>query len=135
MARGGGPGRVGDALSSDAAPRVRSRDCGAGGRRPGDPVADRYRKLAGDFAGKVQNVAVGDWDRPTPCPDWSVRDLVGHVVAMHEVHLQQVHRRPRPGPGVDRDPLGSFVVVRDQVQEDLDDPERAAVTYPGRFGR
>jgi uncharacterized protein (TIGR03086 family) len=98
-------------------------------------VADRYRGLAAAFAATLARVDAGRWDGPTPCTDWSVRDLVGHVVAMHEVHLLQVDRRPVARPGVDRDPLGAFVVIRDQVQADLDDPARAGEPYTHRFGR
>jgi uncharacterized protein (TIGR03086 family) len=106
-----------------------------GGGRPYSVTADRYRSLATAFTAKLARVGAGMWDDPTPCTDWSVRDLVGHVVAMHEVHLLQVDRRPVARPGVDRDPLGAFVVLRDQVQADLDDPARADEMYTHRFGR
>ncbi|GAA3446406.1 TIGR03086 family metal-binding protein [Planomonospora venezuelensis] len=106
-----------------------------GGGRPYGATADRYRGLAAAFTAKLEGVGADEWDGPTPCTDWSVSDLVGHVVAMHEVHLFQVNRRPPARPGVDRDPLGAFAVIRDQVQADLDDQERAEERYTGRFGR
>ena len=31
------------------------------------------------FDAGVSGVKPGDWDRPTPCPDWDVRALVNHV--------------------------------------------------------
>ena len=58
-----------------------------GAGRPHSVIADRYRSLATAFTAKLAGVGAGMWDDPTPCTDWSVRDLVGHVVAMHEVHL------------------------------------------------
>ena len=33
-----------------------------------------------DFAGLVAAVGPDQWDAPTPCADWSVRELVNHVV-------------------------------------------------------
>ncbi len=99
----------------------------------GGTGADRYRVLAAAFTVKMDGA--GEWDAPTPCTDWSVRDLIGHVVAMHEVHLLQVDRRPLARPDVDRDPHGAFAVIRDQVQADLGDPLRADQSYTGRFGR
>lgn len=108
-----------------------AKDHGVG--RSYGAIADRYRRLASAFAAKLHGVE--GWDGLTPCTDWSVRDLVGHVVAMHEVHLFQVNRRPLARPGVDRDPLGAFTVIRDQVQADLDDQGRADEAYTGRFGR
>lgn len=106
-----------------------------GGGRPHKVTADRYRGLATAFAMKLAGVGAGMWGDPTPCTDWSVRDLVGHVVAMHEVHLFQVDRRPVARPDVGQDPLGAFAAIRDQVQADLDDQGRAEEMYTGRFGR
>ncbi|MFI7066062.1 TIGR03086 family metal-binding protein [Kribbella sp. NPDC050124] len=106
-----------------------------GGGRPCGVTAVRYRRLASAFTTRLEGVDADRWDGPTPCTDWSVRDLVGHVVAMHEVHLFQVNRRPLARPGVDQDPLGAFAVIRDQVQADLDDQGRALEMYTGRFGR
>ena len=34
-----------------------------------------------EFDRRLRAVGPGDWDRPTPCPDWTVRDLVVHVIA------------------------------------------------------
>ena len=41
------------------------------------PLArDAYQRLADAFAA----VTGDDWDRPTPCEGWSVRDMGGHIV-------------------------------------------------------
>ena len=34
-----------------------------------------------EFDRRLRAVGPGDWDRPTPCGDWTVRDLVVHVIA------------------------------------------------------
>jgi uncharacterized protein (TIGR03086 family) len=34
-----------------------------------------------EFDRRLVAVADADWDRPTPCDNWTVRDLVAHVVA------------------------------------------------------
>jgi uncharacterized protein (TIGR03086 family) len=45
--------------------------------------------------------ALEAWDARTPCPDWSARDLVEHVIGFHEVLLLRPlgvrARRPRTG--------------------------------------
>jgi uncharacterized protein (TIGR03086 family) len=41
---------------------------------------EMYRRSVEDFGQRVMAVGPGDWDRPTPCSDWSVRDLVRHLV-------------------------------------------------------
>ncbi len=33
-----------------------------------------------EFERRLRAVGPGDWDRPTPCTDWAVRDLVTHVI-------------------------------------------------------
>jgi uncharacterized protein (TIGR03086 family) len=98
-------------------------------------VADQYRRLSDGFASRIEAVTPDAWEAPTPCPEWNVRELVGHVVEMNQIHLGLVGRTPRPGPGVDKDPLGAFLATRDQAQEDLEDPARAAVEFDSRFGR
>ncbi|HVV30104.1 MAG TPA: TIGR03086 family metal-binding protein [Mycobacteriales bacterium] len=46
---------------------------------------DRARKLYEDgvahFTGLVHAIKAGDWRRPTPCTEWSVRDLVNHLTS------------------------------------------------------
>lgn len=44
-----------------------------------DPRHLLDRALVG-FGERVAAVAPDDWDRPSPCEDWAVRDLVAHVV-------------------------------------------------------
>jgi uncharacterized protein (TIGR03086 family) len=42
---------------------------------------EMYRRSVEGFGQRVMAVGPGDWDRPTPCRDWSVRDLVQHLVS------------------------------------------------------
>ena len=84
----------------DAVRGERARDQGAAGRRDGlrDPLAGRtagarpYRGHMAQnetlalhaaaldlFAGHVHRVGPDQWAAPTPCTDWSVRDLVNHM--------------------------------------------------------
>jgi uncharacterized protein (TIGR03086 family) len=41
---------------------------------------DMYRRSVEEFGQRVMAIGVGDWSRPTPCSEWSVRDLVRHLV-------------------------------------------------------
>ena len=41
---------------------------------------EMYRRSVEGFGLRVMAVGPDDWDRPTPCSDWTVRDLVQHLV-------------------------------------------------------
>ncbi|MFD0277917.1 TIGR03086 family metal-binding protein [Kitasatospora sp. NPDC127111] len=45
--------------------------------RPGTP----YAEALAAFGERVRLVKPAQWDAPTPCADWSVRDLVNHLTA------------------------------------------------------
>ena len=48
-------------------------------------VLSRALDQAGDALASIQD---DDWDKPTPCGDWSVRDLAGHLAAAPGHFLQ-----------------------------------------------
>ena len=43
-------------------------------------LLEQYAHALKEFGNRVEQVRDDQWDAPTPCSDWSVRDLVGHVV-------------------------------------------------------
>jgi uncharacterized protein (TIGR03086 family) len=43
-------------------------------------LADLYRRSVASWTARVDSVPGDKWDAPTPCTDWTVRDLVNHVV-------------------------------------------------------
>jgi uncharacterized protein (TIGR03086 family) len=45
----------------------------------GGPI-EMYRRAVEDFGQRVMAIGAGDWAQPTPCSDWTVRDLVRHLV-------------------------------------------------------
>jgi uncharacterized protein (TIGR03086 family) len=100
-----------------------------------EPTADRYRRLGAAFADTVAAVPDDRWSSPSPCEDWTARDVVGHVVDTQGMFRKLVGREIEPGPDVAEDPLGAWTFARDQVQADLDDPELAAVEFDGFLGR
>src|SRR3712207_2793268 len=51
-------------------------------------VLSRALDQAGDALGSIH---ADDWDRPTPCGAWSVRQLAAHLAAAPEHFLQQAH--------------------------------------------
>jgi uncharacterized protein (TIGR03086 family) len=98
-------------------------------------IADRYRTLADAFETKVAAVRPEDWANPSPCEQWTARDVVGHVVDVHGMMLRPLGIELTGDPAVADDPLGAFRAARADLQQVLDDPARADTEYDGAFGR
>jgi uncharacterized protein (TIGR03086 family) len=43
-------------------------------------LVELYRRAAAGFTTRVAQVRPDQWSAPTPCADWTVRELVNHVV-------------------------------------------------------
>ena len=98
-------------------------------------VSERYARLAGAFADKIAEVPEGAWSNPSPCPGWTARDVVGHVVSTQGMFLGFVNRELGEVPSVEDDPLAAWRATSAVIQADLEDPERAAVEFEGFTGR
>jgi uncharacterized protein (TIGR03086 family) len=85
-------------------------------------IAGRYRRRAADFARTVAAVRRDQWDLPSPCAGWTVRDVVGHVVEMHGVLLRSAGREPAAPGG---EPLADFRAASAAIQAVLADPVTA----------
>ncbi|MFD7962083.1 maleylpyruvate isomerase family mycothiol-dependent enzyme [Streptomyces zaomyceticus] len=60
--------------------------------------ADAWTHSIEAIAELVQPLVEGEWNRPTPCPGWSVRDIVSHVIGMETEMLgdpRPIHSLPR----------------------------------------
>lgn len=74
-----------------------------------DDPRELHRRATTEFGDRVHMVADDQWSLPTPCEDWTVRDLVGHLV--HEnrwaVPLLEGLTMAEVGDELDRAPLGA----------------------------
>jgi Mycothiol maleylpyruvate isomerase N-terminal domain len=46
-------------------------------------VSDRYSVIADSFAERLSAVAGDRWETPTPSTEWTVKELVVHVISTH----------------------------------------------------
>ena len=97
-------------------------------------ISERYARRASAFAEKVAAVSEDQWAAPSPCEDWTARDVVGHVVQSQGMFLGFVGREMGEHPSVDDDPEGAVRAVTGRIQQDLEDPELAAQTFEGFMG-
>ncbi len=99
-------------------------------------IAERYRKIAGQFTLRVMAVPDRAWEKPSPCEGWVARDVVRHLVewipGFFAGHAGVVIPE---GPAVDDDPAGAWVALSDTIQSWLDDPELAAREFEMRGER
>src|SRR6266545_920027 len=59
----------------------------------------------------IDRVGVDQWSAPTPCTEWTVRDVVHHLVGMNLVFVALLEERPMPDRGADHvgtDPAGAY---------------------------
>ena len=62
------------------------------------PYADAWTHSIEAISELVQPLAEGEWNRRTPCPAWSVRDVVSHVIGLDCEMLgdpRPIHTLPR----------------------------------------
>jgi uncharacterized protein (TIGR03086 family) len=92
----------------------------------GDTV-ELYRAAAGRAVELVDAVGAGQWDGPTPCAEWDVRELVAHLVGGTEyLRSAMAGRSPEPVPAGD-DPAAGY---RSRVAATL-----AEASAPGALDR
>lgn len=98
-------------------------------------ISDRYRRRADDFERKVTAVRPEQWSNPSPCSEWTARDVVQHIIDMHGVMLRPVDRALSAAPAVDQDPLAAFRAARADVEALLADDDLLGVELESPVGR
>ena len=97
-------------------------------------IADRYGRLADEFADAVAAVPEERWTSASPCDDWTARDVVEHVCSTQGMFLGFVDEPAGEGPPVAEDPVGAWRAASAPVVAVLADPARASATFDGFFG-
>lgn len=100
-----------------------------------ETTAARYRRLAQALSATIAAVPEDKWNEPSTCAEWSIRDVVRHIVDTQKHSLEPVGLTIPDGPSVDDDPVAAWANTRDAMQDILDDPARANLEYDGHFGR
>src|SRR5690349_22033823 len=98
-------------------------------------ISERYQRLSDEFANKIAKVPADKWNAPTPCTEWTARDIVQHVVDTQGMFLGFVGKEMGPIPSVDDDPGAAWDAARAKTQHELDDPALAGAEFDGFFGR
>jgi len=108
-------------------------------------VLERYLCSRAQFDLVLRSVRADQWDNPTPCPGWTVRDLVGHVTWGQDLIRSWATGAPfdnrvggpgaaRPGAYLGTDPVGQWGVARDAVTGALTTDGMAREVGTANFG-
>jgi uncharacterized protein (TIGR03086 family) len=98
-------------------------------------ISERFHRRAASFTSRVEAVPPDRWDNPSPCEEWTARDIVQHMVDNAQRFYGLVGRELPPGPSVTEDPVGAWKGARDAIQAGLDDPDIATLEYDGQMGK
>jgi len=93
-----------------------------------------YDVIADTFARTLAGVRDDQWSLPTPCEDWDVAQLVGHVVATHWRVYALCGEPGRPADGTEIDLRDAFTEATDAMRRAAHDPVLSQVEVQGRAG-
>ena len=96
-------------------------------------TAQRFIERADAFAA-ILDSADQQWDAPTPCDGWTVRDVVAHAIDTERDFLARHDLEPGPAPDLG-DPTTAWRVHAGAVTEVLARDSVAEREYDGYFGR
>jgi uncharacterized protein (TIGR03086 family) len=74
-------------------------------------ILDDLARASASTGDLIDRIAADQWTAPTPCTEWSVRDVINHLVGMNLVFVALFDESPMPARGADRlgaDPAGAY---------------------------
>jgi uncharacterized protein (TIGR03086 family) len=104
---------------------------------------ESYRRAQDCFDAVLAAVPAGRWDAPSVCPEWTVRDVVGHVIWGQEqlrhwatgqdyTVMTGAPGAPHPAEMAGPDPVATWRAAREQSVAALtDEALRCTITLPG----
>jgi uncharacterized protein (TIGR03086 family) len=101
---------------------------------PVTEVSDRYAAIADGFAARLAGVGDDQWSAPSPCTDWTARDVAHHVIVTH----RRVRASLGDAPAEDLDPFADLAAAWSSataaVRSALADESLASTRVGGMFG-
>ena len=97
-------------------------------------MTDRFELVAAGFDRRVQAVPPEKWSAPSPCQEWTARDVVGHVVRNYRSMAAEATGGEAQPMGEDEDPVQAWSDAYGQLSELARDPNALAQPVRGPGG-
>ena len=97
-------------------------------------VSERYGRVADGFGARLGKVTTEQWQSSTPCAEWTVRELVAHVIGTHRRVLAALDGSSPEEVDGPADLAAEWSSASEAVGSALADPGRASRTVSGMFG-
>ena len=102
------------------------------------PLVEQLGRASGAVAGLISNIRADQWSAPTPCTDWTVRELVNHLIGMNRVFAALLAGQPPPprppADHIEEDPVGAYRDSAAVLQAAFGRPGVLERAYPGPLG-
>jgi uncharacterized protein (TIGR03086 family) len=98
-------------------------------------VSTHYALVADGFSARVEKISAEQWALPTPHEDWTVRELVAHVISTQRRVLATLGGPGAPEVDENGDLSEQWRGASGAMSEALNDPKRATRTVRGLLGR
>jgi uncharacterized protein (TIGR03086 family) len=85
----------------------------------------------------IANILPDQWNAPTPCTEWTVQDVVKHLVAMNLVFAALINEGPMPERGADhlgKDPAEAYWASAASLHAAFAQPGVLERSYVGPLG-
>jgi uncharacterized protein (TIGR03086 family) len=100
-------------------------------------TVDQLSRALSAVGDLIAGVREEQWSAPTPCTDWTVRELVNHLVGMNLVFASLLGDEAPPERGAERigdDPLGAYRESGSLLTAAFDRPGVLGRIYQGPLG-
>lgn len=101
------------------------------------PAVAQLARALGAVGDLIDGIRDDQWSAPTPCTEWTVRDLVNHLVGVNLVFAARLRDQPAPDSATDHlgaDPASAYRSSGSAVQDGFDQPGAIDRTYHGPLG-
>jgi uncharacterized protein (TIGR03086 family) len=102
-----------------------------------EPPTEQLGRAVAAVGRLIVGIRQEQWSAPTPCVDWTVRELVGHLVGLNLVFAAMLTEQQPPERGVDRlgdDPVGAYRASAADLAAAFERPGILDRTFAGPLG-